>query len=114
MNARLAATDLALDAPPTASVTRTMWGIAIVWFIVATALGASGLLVDYALLVGPFIVMPLIVFGLAFAALRRVRAWAFTFDTRTLVVAQTVRGSGGSSSVGWRSASSISWSPSPW
>src|SRR5258708_18078750 len=77
-----------------AAVPRTMWGIAIVWFTVDAAVGASGSLAEHPLFIGPFVVVPLIVFALAFGLPPNVRAWAFAFDTRTLVMAQALRAGG--------------------
>src|SRR5262245_42999116 len=76
---------------PTSGVTRTVWAVALVWFGVAVGLAASGRLAEYSRFIGLFVVMPLIVFAFAFVVSPRIRAWAFTFDTRTLVIAQTVR-----------------------
>src|SRR5215469_16836212 len=78
-------------ATPTSGVTGMVWAIAIVWFGIAVGLGASGGLPKYSRFIGPFVVMPLIAFALAFVVSPRVRAWAFAFDTRTLVMAQAVR-----------------------
>lgn len=78
-------------ATPTSGVTGMVWAIAIVWFGIAVGLGASGGLPKYSRFIGPFVVMPLIGFALAFVVSPRVRAWAFAFDTRTLVMAQAVR-----------------------
>jgi hypothetical protein len=74
-----------------AAVTRTMWGIAIIWFVADVALGASGAFAQHPLFIGPFVVVPLIFFAAAFAASPRIRIWAFDFDTRTLVMAQALR-----------------------
>jgi hypothetical protein len=68
-----------------------MWGIAIVWFAVAAALGASGLLTEHRRFIGPFALISPILFVVAFAGSSRVRAWAFAFETRTLVAAQALR-----------------------
>jgi hypothetical protein len=79
---------------PTRTITRWMWAIAIAWFATSAVLGASGFLAGHALLIGPFVVVSLIAFAVAFAVSPRVRAWAFAFDTRTLVMAQAVRTAG--------------------
>ena len=73
------------------AVTPTVWAIAIVWFAVALALGASGRLAEYARFIGPFAVTPLIIFVVAFGVSPGLRVWAFAFDTRTLVIVQTLR-----------------------
>jgi len=88
MTKPLASTYLPRQDP---AVAPTVWGIAIVWFSVALALGASGRLAEYAQFVGPFVVTPVTVFVLAFGVSPGVRTWAFAFETRTLVVAQALR-----------------------
>ena len=72
-------------------LTRTMWAIAIVWFALNVALGVSGFLSEHPGLNRTFVLGSPIAFAVAFAVSPRVRAWAFAFDTRTLVTAQTVR-----------------------
>ena len=76
------------------SITRTMWGIATVWFAGSAALGASGSLAEHPLFIGPLVVVPLIVFAVVFAASPGLRAWAFALDTRALVFCQAVRTGG--------------------
>jgi hypothetical protein len=71
-----------------------MWGIATVWFAGSAALGASGAFAEHPLFIGPFVVVPLIVFATVFAASPDLRAWAFALDTRALVFCQAVRTGG--------------------
>lgn len=91
MNAQLAPTYLPVHTPTTSAVTRTMWGIAIVWFGAAVALSATGRLAEYSRFIGPFAVISPLLFVLAFAVSPRIRAWAFAFEARTLVTAQALR-----------------------
>jgi hypothetical protein len=77
-----------------ASVVRTLSGIAIVWFGASAALGATKSLAEHPLLIGPFVVVPVICFAAAFAASSALRSWAFALDTRTLVTVQTARVAG--------------------
>jgi hypothetical protein len=65
--------------------------IAIVWFVLDAALGWARFFSKQTRLIFLFVVTPVLVFGIAFAVSRRVRAWAWAFDTRTLVFIQTVR-----------------------
>jgi len=91
MTTQLTTTYLPVDRPPTLAVSRTMWGIAIVWFGMAVALAATGHLAEYSRFIGPFAVLSPILFVLAFVVSSRVRAWALAFDVRTLVTAQALR-----------------------
>ncbi len=71
-----------------------MLTIAIVWFALDAALGLSGFFSEHTRLIFLFVVTPIIVFVVAFAVSRSVQAWAFAFDTRTLVFFQAVRTGG--------------------
>jgi hypothetical protein len=51
-------------------------------------------LAEHPLLIGPFVIVPLVTFVAAFAISSRVRAWSFAFDTRALVTVQAVRAAG--------------------
>ena len=75
----------------TLRVSQTMMVIAIVWFAAAFALGLSGFLSTYSRFNGLFVVVPPMLFVLAFASLPSVRAWALAFDIRTLVMFQILR-----------------------
>src|ERR1700689_2106017 len=77
-----------------ATVPRTMWGIAIIWFGVSAALGANQSFSEHPLLIGPFVVVPLICFAAAFSVSSGLRTWAFALEPRTLVMAQTARAAG--------------------
>jgi hypothetical protein len=77
-----------------ANVPRTMWGVAALWFGVSAALGANQSFAEHPLLIGPFVVVPLICFAAAFVASSTLRTWAFALDTRTLVTVQTARVAG--------------------
>lgn len=79
------------QASATPGIARAMWGIAILWFGAAAALGASGALALHPLVIGPFIVVPVTAFAAAFGLSPRLREWAFAFDTRALVFVQAVR-----------------------
>jgi hypothetical protein len=79
------------SARTTFRVTQTMVIIALIWFAGASTLGFSGFLSTYSRFNGLFVVVPLVVFVIAFAVSRSVRAWAFAFDTRTLVMFQILR-----------------------
>ena len=72
-------------------MSQTMLVIAIVWFALDAALGWARFFSKQTRLIFLFVVTPIIIFGVAFAISRRVRAWALAFDTRTLVFMQTVR-----------------------
>jgi hypothetical protein len=78
------------------TVTGTLWGIAIAWFVVALAAGASGFTDEYKRFVGPLVIVPLAVFATAFSVSARLRAWALTFDPKMLVSFQALRIGGGS------------------
>jgi hypothetical protein len=80
-----------ISAGPENSLSRTMLGIAIVWFALDAALGFSGFFSKHARRIFLFVVTPPIAFVAAFAFSRRVRTWAFAFDTRTLVSFQALR-----------------------
>ena len=80
-----------ISETPVTMVSRTMWGIAIMWLAVAFALGKSGFLSGYAQFIGPFILTALFVFVVVFAVSPGVRAWAFALDTTALVGAQALR-----------------------
>ena len=111
MNAQLAPTYPGAHTPSTSAMTRTMWGIAIVWFGVAVALAATGRLAEYSRFIGPFAMIPPILFVLAFAVSPSVRAWAFAFEIRTLVTAQALR-VGGVAFIAVYAADSTARSPS--
>jgi hypothetical protein len=76
------------------TVPRTMWGIAILWFGVSAAFGANQWFAEHPLLIGPFVVVPLICFAAAFSLSSGLRTWAFALDPKTLVMAQTARVAG--------------------
>lgn len=78
------------------TVTRTLWGIAIAWFVVALASGASGFTAKYSRFVGPLILVPPAVFAIAFSISPWLRAWVLTFDPKMLVSFQALRIGGGS------------------
>jgi hypothetical protein len=80
-----------VDGTSITTVSLTLWGIAIVWFSIALVLAGSGLLAEIARFVGPFVFVPPLALVTAFALSPRVRAWAFAFDTRTLVSVQALR-----------------------
>jgi len=91
---RHVSTEAAESVAPRRTLSRmsqTMLTIAIVWFVLDAALGWARFFSKQTRLIFLFVVTPVIVFGVAFAVSRRVRAWAFDFDTRTLVFVQTVR-----------------------
>jgi hypothetical protein len=48
------------------ALSQTIMGVAIIWFAVAAALGASGFLSAYARTLAPFVVAPVIVFIAAY------------------------------------------------
>jgi len=73
------------------AVTRTLWGIAIVWLALSSALGASGFYAEHRRLIFFFVLTPVAAFVVAFAVSRSLRAWAFALDTRALVFIQAVR-----------------------
>jgi hypothetical protein len=75
----------------TSRVSQTMMTIALVWFAAALTLGFSGFLSASSRFNGLFVVVPPVVFVLAFAHLKSIRTWAFTFETRTLVLLQSLR-----------------------
>jgi hypothetical protein len=75
-------------------IPRTMWGVAILWFGVSAALGANQSFAGHPLLIGPFVVVPLICIAAAFLVSSRLRTWAFALEPKTLVMAQTVRAAG--------------------
>jgi len=75
----------------TSRMSQAMLTIAIAWFALDAALGFSGFFTAHTRLIFLFVVIPVIVFVVAFAISPSVRAWAFAFDTRTLVYFQTVR-----------------------
>jgi len=75
----------------TSRMSQAMLAIAIAWFALDAALGYSGFFTGHTQLIRVFVVIPVIVFVVAFAISPSVRAWAFAFDTRTLVSFQTVR-----------------------
>jgi len=56
MNAPLASSDRPIQTPTTSAVTRTVWGIAIVWFGAAVAFSATGRLAEYSRFIGLFAV----------------------------------------------------------
>lgn len=90
-------TDASVNATPeitTSRISQTMMTIATVWFAVTAALGFSGFFSRYSRFVGLFTVTPMIIFSVAFAVSSRIRAWAFAFDTRTLVFVQAFRVAG--------------------
>ena len=72
-------------------VSQMMGTIAIAWFALDAALGWARFFSKHTRFIFLFVVTPVLVFVVAFAVSRRVRAWAFDFDTRTLVFFQTVR-----------------------
>ena len=91
---RHVSTEAAESVAPKRTLSRmsqTMLTIAIVWFVIDAALGWARFFSKQTRLIFLFVVAPVIVFSVAFAVSRRVRAWAFAFDTRTLVFMQTVR-----------------------
>jgi hypothetical protein len=91
---RHVSTDAAESVTPQRTLSRmsqTMLIIAIVWFALDATLGWARFFSKHMRLIFLFVVTPIIVFGVAFAVSRRVRAWALAFDTRTLVFVQTVR-----------------------
>jgi hypothetical protein len=75
----------------TSRISQTMMTIAIIWFALDAALGFSGFFSKHTRRIFLFTVTPVIIFSVAFAVSRSVRAWAFAFDTRTLVFIQAVR-----------------------
>jgi len=87
-------TDASVNAAPqitTSRISQTMMGIAIAWFVVSAALGFSGFFTEHTRLIFLFVLTPVILFIGAFAVSRSVRAWAWAFDTRTLVMFQILR-----------------------
>jgi hypothetical protein len=72
----------------------TMMIIAFLWFAAAFALGFSGFLSTSSRFNGLFVVVPPVVFVLAFARLKSIQTWAFAFETRTLVLLQSLRVAG--------------------
>jgi hypothetical protein len=73
---------------------RTMLGVAIVWLALDAALGFSGSFSRHLRQLFLFTVTPVVAFVGAFAVSRRLRAWAFALDTRTLVSVQALRAGG--------------------
>ncbi len=87
-------TDASVNAAPqitTSQISQTMMGIAIAWFVVSTALGFSRFFSEHTRLIFLFVLTPVILFIGVFAVSRSVRAWAWAFDTRTLVMFQILR-----------------------
>ena len=72
-------------------MSRSMLIIAIVWFVLDATLGWARFFSKQTRLIFLFVLAPVLVFGVAFAVSRRVRAWTLAFDTRTLVFFQTIR-----------------------
>jgi hypothetical protein len=68
-----------------------MWGIAMVWCAVNAALGASRFISEHPAFNRAFVLGAPILFVIAFAGSASLRAWAFAFDTRTLIAAQALR-----------------------
>jgi hypothetical protein len=73
------------------SLTGIIWGIAIIWFVAAAVVGASGVLAEHSRFAGPFAMSSPLLFVLAFSISSRVRTWTFGLETRTLVTAQALR-----------------------
>jgi hypothetical protein len=80
-----------ISGGPENVISRTMLGIAIVWFALDAALGFSGFFSKHARRIFLFVLTPIIAFVGAFAISHRTRAWAFALDTRTLVSFQALR-----------------------
>jgi hypothetical protein len=72
-------------------MSQAMLTIAIAWFALDAALGWARFFSKQTRLIFLFVVTPVLVFVVAFAVSRRVRAWALDFDTKTLVFSQTLR-----------------------
>jgi len=68
-----------------------MLGIAIVWFALDAVLGFSGFYSEHTRLIFLFVVTPVILFIVAFAVSQNIRAWAWAFDIKTLVMFQILR-----------------------
>lgn len=77
------------------SVARTLWSIAILWFLVALASGASGFTIEHQRWVGLLVPFPVAAFAVAFAISAPLRAWAFSVESRTLISFQVLRIGGG-------------------
>lgn len=87
-------TDAAESVTPQRTLSRMsqwMLTIAIAWFVLDAALGWARFFSKHTRIIFLFVVTPVLVFVVAFAVSRRVRAWAFAFDTKTLVFMQTLR-----------------------
>jgi hypothetical protein len=94
MSIEYASNQAYVDGSNNSAVTRMLWGVAIVWFAVDASLGASGFFSEHRQFIFLFVLTPMIVFAVAFAALPGLRAWAFALDTRALVFAQAARTGG--------------------
>jgi hypothetical protein len=92
------ASEPTIIAGPENALSQTMMGIAIVWGTVAAALGAAGLLskglFQRAGILALWIVTPVIAFVGVFAFSSRVRAWAFAFDQRLIILFNVIRFAG--------------------
>src|SRR5262249_1740551 len=94
MTAQHAAQEIYVDVAKNSAVARILWWIALIWFTADAALGASGFFSQYRQIIFIFVLTPMVVFTIAFAAVPALRGWAFTLDTRGLVFVQAVRTGG--------------------
>src|SRR5262245_21454175 len=101
MTAQDAAQEMYVNVAKNTAVARILWWIALIWFAADAALGASGFFSQYRQLIFLFVLSPMVVFALAFAAVPALRGWAFSLDTRGLVFVQAVR-TGGAASLSLR------------